>query len=79
MTSVSISQIKVNPSRVLKAAQDFPVAIKKRNEIEGYVIGKDLYEKLMVYIENFIDRKAVKETDFDDGVDFEDVAEELGI
>ena len=42
-------------------------------------MGKDLYEKLVSYIENYIDRKAVQETDFSKGKDFEKVAEELDI
>ena len=60
MNTISISQIKINPSKAIAAAEDFPVAIEKRNEIEGYLLGKDLYEKLMVYIENYVDKVAIE-------------------
>ena len=79
MNTISISQIKINPSKAIAAAEDFPVAIEKRNEIEGYLLGKDLYEKLMVYIENYVDKVAIEKADFKKGTDFEKVAAELGI
>ena len=40
---------------------------------------KNLYEKIVLYIEDFIDKKAVENTDFSKVEDFEKVAEELGI
>jgi prevent-host-death family protein len=79
MSSISISQLKARPSKIIEKALDYPVAIQKRNRIKAYLIGKDLYEKLVSYIENYIDRKAVEETDFAKGKDFEKVAEELDI
>lgn len=79
MTSVSISQLKTAPSRIISDADDYPVAIKNRSKIAGYIVGKDLFETLVAYIEDSIDRKAVEETDYTKGRDFDEIAEELGI
>ena len=40
---------------------------------------KKLYEKLICYIEDYIDREAVRHTDFKKGKNFEKVASQLGI
>lgn len=37
------------------------------------------YEKLVLNIENYIDKEAVKHTDFKKGKNFEKIASELGI
>ena len=79
MTSVSISQLKTNPSEIIKKAYDYPVAVEKRNEIQAYLIGKDLFDRIVSYIEDFLDKKEVKKTDYAKGKDFEQVAAELGI
>ncbi len=79
MTTVSISQLKTSPAKYIESAGDYPVAVEKRNEVKAYLIGKDIYDKLVSYIENFIDRKAVEASDFKKGRDFESVARELGI
>ena len=79
MNTISISQLKINPSNAIRQALDFPMAIQNRNKIEAYLIGKDLYEKIVSYIEDFIDKKAVEETDFKKGKDFEKIAKKLNI
>lgn len=79
MDTVSISQLKINPGKVIKAAGDFPVAVENRNKVEGYLVSKKLFEKLETYIEDFIDVQAVKKTDFTKGKDFEEVAAGLGV
>ncbi len=79
MNVVSISDLKTNPSKVIAQSDDFPVAVENRNKIKAYLLGKDLYEKVVSYLENQIDEKAVKETDFSKGKDFEKVAKSLGI
>ena len=79
MTRVSISELKANPASVLASATDYPVAILKRNKTAGYVVGKDIFEKLVEFVENYIDRKAIKEADYSKGRNFEEIAEELGI
>ena len=79
MTSVSITQLKTNPSAVLSSAEDYPVAVQKRNKTTGYVVSKAMFEKLVEFVEDYVDRKAIKETDFRKGRDFEEIAAELGI
>jgi len=79
MDTVSISQLKINPSKIIKLAADYPIAVENRNKVEGYVIGKRLLERLERYIEDFIDIQAFKKTDFSKGRDFEEIAKELGI
>lgn len=79
MNTISISQLKINPSKAISEALDFPLAVENRNKIEAYLLGRDLYEKIVFYIEDFIDRKAVEETDFKKGKDFEAVAKGLHI
>ena len=79
MTNVSISQLNANPSAVLSAAEDFPVAVQNRNKTAGYVVGKDIFEKLILFLEDIEDKKAIKSIDLNDKVDFEDFAKKLGI
>ena len=79
MPSVSITELKTNPSAVLSRAEDFPVAIQRRNKTAGYVLGKDLFEKLVLFLEDQEDKKIIEHTDFSKGRDFEELAKELGI
>ncbi len=79
MNTVSISQLKANPSRVLAYALDYPVAVRNRDKTQAYLIGKELYEKIVAYLEDLSDKAAVVTTNFRRGRDFEEVAAELGI
>ena len=79
MTSTSISQLKINPSAVIAQADDYPVAVENRNTVKAYVIGKNLFESMVKFIEDYSDIAAVKKTDLKKGRDFESVAKELGI
>ena len=79
MNTISISQLKTAPSKIINQAYDYPVAIEKRNKIQAYLIGKSLYDKIVAYIEDYIDKRAAGKTDFSKGKDFEKVARELGI
>lgn len=79
MTSVSISDFKKNPARVLTGAEDYPIAVLKRNKTAGYVVGKVMFEKLVELAEDVVDRKAVEQADYSKGRDFEKIAKELGI
>jgi len=79
MTSVSISQLKANPSAVLLSADDYPVAVQKRNKTAGYVVGKDLFEKMILFLENVEDKKTIESINLNDKEDFEKFANELGI
>ncbi|MBI3955181.1 type II toxin-antitoxin system Phd/YefM family antitoxin [Candidatus Gottesmanbacteria bacterium] len=79
MTTVSISQLKTNPSEVISQAYDYPVAVEKRNEVKAYLIGRELFEKIVAYLEDYIDRKAIEKTNFKEARDFEKVARDLGL
>ena len=79
MNTTSISQLKVNPSAVISMATDYPVAVHSRNNIQAYVIGKMLYEKMIAMLEDKIDRKAIEDADFSKGKDFETIAKSLGL
>jgi len=79
MTRISVSKLKENPSAAIGLAEDYPVAIENRSKVKAYIIGKDLYEKLVSYLEEYADSKVIENTDFSKGTDFEKVAKELGI
>ena len=79
MNSISISDLKVNPSKAIISALDFPLAIESRNKIQGYLLGKDLYETIISYIEDSSDRKAVEETDFKKGRTLDAITKEIGL
>ncbi|VVA44475.1 Antitoxin [Candidatus Roizmanbacteria bacterium] len=79
MNTISISQLKINPSKAILGALDFPLAVENRNKVEAYLLGKDLYEKIVSFMEDSIDRKTVLETNFKKGNDFEKIAKELNI
>jgi len=77
--AVSISQLKTNPSKVISQSADYPVVVEKRNKVKAYLVGKDLFEKIVSYLEDYSDRKAIEETDFTKGKDFETVARDLNL
>jgi len=79
MNSISVSELKTNPASAINKAADIPVAIQNRNKTKAYLVGKELFEKIVAYIENYTDRSVIQKTDFSKGRDFERVAEELGI
>ncbi len=79
MTTISVSELKTNPAKAILQAIDYPVAIEKRSDIKAYLIGRDLYEKIIAYLEDLVDIEAVRATDFSKGRDFEKVAKRLNI
>ena len=79
MNNISISQLKINPAKFIGLAYDYPIAVEKRNKIQAYLVGKQLFEKIVDYLENHIDQKTIAQTDFKKGRDFEEVASQLGI
>ncbi|MCG2686160.1 type II toxin-antitoxin system Phd/YefM family antitoxin [Candidatus Parcubacteria bacterium] len=79
MDRISISQLKMHPSKVIAEALDYPLAVESRNKVKAYLIGKELYENIVCYVEDHLDRTAVQKTDFGEGRDFEQVAKELGL
>ena len=79
MINASISDLKTNPASIIFQSFGYPVAIQKRSKTQAYLVGKDIFEKLVSQLEDEVDRKAVKETNFSKGKKFEELAEQLGI
>lgn len=79
MNTVSITQLKTNPSKAIRDASDFPILVESRNKAKAYLIGKDLYNSIISYIEDFIDKNAIRDTDFTKGKSLSKVAKDLGI
>lgn len=79
MTVTTISQLKLNPSSVIAQAVDYPVAVANRSTVQAYLVGKNLYEKMVSFIEDYSDTTIVKKTDFTKGRNFEKIAKDLGI
>lgn len=79
MDAISISQLKINPSGAIGLAADYPLSIKNKGRTTAYLIGNQLFNKIVAYLENISDKKIVQETDFSKGRNFEDLATELGI
>ncbi|KKP47621.1 MAG: Prevent-host-death protein [Candidatus Woesebacteria bacterium GW2011_GWA1_33_30] len=79
MTTISITNLKMNPALAIASAQDFPVAIQNRNDTEAYLIGKGLFEKMILYLEDIEDKKTIKNINMSDKRNFEDFASELGL
>jgi antitoxin StbD len=79
MTSISITDLKTNPSKAVTLASDSPLAVQSRNKTKAYLVGSELFEQMVAYIEDLEDAKAIRETDFSQGKDFELLASELGI
>lgn len=52
-SSISISDLKRNPSAVIQAAEGFPVAILNRNTPSAYLIPAAAWEELMDRLEDF--------------------------
>ena len=79
MTSITVTQLKANPAKAIDLAADVPVMVQKRNKTKAYLVGSELFEQMMSYMEDMEDRKAVEATDFGEGKDLEELAEELGL
>jgi hypothetical protein len=79
MDAISISQLKVNPSGAIGLAADYPLSINNKGQTTAYLIGNQLFNKIVAYLENVSDKKAVQETNFSKGRNFEDLANDLGI
>ncbi len=79
MTTISISQLKINPSSVIAQAADYPVMVENRNKVQAYLVGKTLFEKIIALLEEKEDVAAVKNTDFSKSRNFDDVTQELGL
>lgn len=51
--SVSISDLKKNPSRIISEAEGAPVAILNNNKPSAYLIPAGAFEELMERVEDF--------------------------
>lgn len=79
MTTISITSLKTNPSAAILSAQDYPVAVQNRNDTKAYLVGKSLFEKMAMYLEDVEDRRVIKSIDLSKKRDFEEFASELGL
>lgn len=79
MINVSISDLKTNPASVITQSFAYPVAIQKRSKTQAYLVGKDIFEKLVSQLEDEVDRVAVSETNFNKRINFEELVTQLGI
>lgn len=59
--SVSISDLKKNPSRIINEAEGSPVAILNHNKPSAYLIPADAFEALMEKFEDYNLAQLVKE------------------
>jgi len=45
--AISVSELKKNPSAVLKGAHGWPVAVLNHNRVMGYMVPADVFEAMM--------------------------------
>ena len=79
MNTISISELKINPSAAIIRAQDYPVAVENRDKITGYLLGEKLFEAIVRKLEDQIDTEAVRNADMTEGESIEVVMKDLGI
>jgi len=80
--SLSISQLKTNPAAAIAQADDYPVAIASRNKVKAYLLGKDIFEKLIRFLEDWEDTMAIKKlkkSGWGKGKSLDKVVKELGL
>lgn len=59
--SVSVTELKKNPTALLNAANGEPVAILNHNKPAAYLVPADVYEKMLSLIEDLELAELVKE------------------
>ena len=59
--SVSISDLKKNPTRIINQSEGQPVAILNHNKPSAYLIPADAFETLMEKLEDYELSRVVKE------------------
>jgi len=59
--TVSVTDLKRNYADILKQADDGPVAVLNHNRPEAYLLPAGHYERLMAYLEDLEDARAVRE------------------
>lgn len=58
---VSITDLKKNPSSVIAAAQDGPVAVLNHNRVTAYILKPEVYEYMLDCLEDLEDIGTVLE------------------
>ena len=79
MNSITISQLKINPSAAFGMAEDYPLSVDSRGKVKGYVVGKKLFERMVEWMENQEDIVAIKKSEYPKGKKAEELMEELGL
>ncbi|CAM3974620.1 putative toxin-antitoxin system antitoxin component [Pseudomonas reidholzensis] len=50
--TVSVSELKKNPTAVMAGAQGMPVAVLNHNRVMGYMVPADLYEAMIARLDD---------------------------
>jgi antitoxin StbD len=66
--SVSISDLKKNPSRIIHQSEGAPVAILNHNKPSAYIIPADAFEALMERLEDYELSRVVQEREHEPSV-----------
>ncbi|AAR35811.1 type II toxin-antitoxin system prevent-host-death family antitoxin [Geobacter sulfurreducens] len=66
--SVSISDLKKNPTRIINQSEGEPVAILNHNKPSAYLIPADAFEALMEKLEDYELSQIVKEREHEPSV-----------
>ncbi len=66
--SVSISDLKKNPSRIINQSEGAPVAILNHNKPSAYIIPADAFEALMERLEDYELSRIVHEREHEPSV-----------
>lgn len=80
--TISISQLKMNPSAAIAQSAEFPLEVENRGKTQAYLVGKNLFEKIIQYMEDQEDIatiKSIKPEEYKNAGDFEELARELRI
>ena len=67
-SSVSISDLKKNPSAVIEAAEGFPVAVLNRNTPSAYLVPAKAWEALMDRLEDIELAELVRQREGEVGI-----------
>ncbi len=69
--SVSISELKKNPTALLKKAEGDPIAILNHNRPTAYLVPVDVYEAMMDIIEAYELGQLIREREDQEALAFE--------
>ncbi|MCE7898246.1 MAG: prevent-host-death protein [bacterium] len=80
--TISISELKINPAAAIAQATDYPLQVLSKGKGKAYLIGKQLFEKLIERLEDYDDAalvKSIKPEEYKNARNFEEVARDLGL